>query len=79
MPTPLPYQFPNHADEIHREAIEYRRRSPSDRLLAIMDVMALGEAMLRESPNRDYALAQWEAHERQWQYAHREVLRQNGF
>jgi hypothetical protein len=79
MHAPWPYRFPNHADEIYREAMEYRRLSPSDRLLAIVDLMALGEATLRESPNREYALAQWEAHERQWQIAHREVLARHGF
>ena len=74
----FPYQFPPHADQIYRDAMEYRRLSPTDRLLAIMDLMALTESMLATSPNRDYALRDRESQEQEWQRAYRELLARHG-
>ena len=78
MPVQLPYRFPNHADEIYEQAMDFRRLSPTRRLLAIVQMMPLGESMLSDSPYRDYALQQWDQQERQWQDAHRQVLARHG-
>lgn len=72
------YRFPNQADEVYREAEEFRQLSSSERFLAIVDLMAAGDAMLASSPHRDAALRQCEAYEEAWQRAYRKLFADHG-
>jgi hypothetical protein len=79
MKIELPYRFPNAADQIHEEAEHFRRLSPTDRFLAIVDMMASAEVMLATSPHRQQMLKQCEAHEEQWRRFQQELFAQHGF
>jgi hypothetical protein len=46
-----PVHFPREADTIFEQAEAYRQLSPTDRLLAILDLIASGVAMMNESPH----------------------------
>jgi hypothetical protein len=79
MKVELPYRFPNHADQIHEEAAEFRRLSSTDRFLAIVDMMASAEMMLATSPHRQQMLQQCQAHEEQWRRVQQELFARHGY
>jgi hypothetical protein len=66
--------FPSEADTIHKEALEFRRLSSTERFLAILDLIASGEALLNQSPNRARSLSLHDEHEALWQRAQRELF-----
>ena len=70
----LPIRFPSQADVIYEEALAYRRLSPTDRLLAILDLIASGAAMLEHSPRREESLCQHQAQEDEWQRIQKELF-----
>ncbi len=70
----FPIRFPNEADVIYREAATYRQLSPTDRLLAIIDLIASGVALLAHSPHRDAGARLREAQEAEWQRAQKEFF-----
>jgi hypothetical protein len=70
----LPFQFPNEADKIYEEAVAYRRLSPTERLLVILDLIASGTALLKQSPHREAMLRLQEADEAEWRRIHKELF-----
>lgn len=74
----LPVKFPNPADQIFEEAKEFRRLSPDDRFRAILDIIALGAAMMKESPHKEAIAKLQQAHEDAWQKAQKELFARHG-
>jgi len=72
--VPSPVQFPDEADTIYPEAVAYRQLGPTDRLLAIIDLIASGVALLEHSPHRDAGARLREAQEAEWQRAQKELF-----
>ncbi len=70
----LPIQFPAEKDKIYQEALAFRRLSPDERFQAILDVIALGAAMMKESPHQEAMLRLQQAHEEQWKKAQKELF-----
>ena len=71
-----PVRFPNDADVIYQEAEAYRRLSPRDRLLALIDLIASGTALLEHlpSPQREAARLLQEEREQEWQRIQKELF-----
>jgi hypothetical protein len=74
-----PLQFPDTADRVFREAQRFRRQTPSERFLAILDLVASGERLLQGSPRREQAQALRAADELEWRTAHRKLFSKHGF
>jgi hypothetical protein len=70
----LPIRFPHEGDKIYEQAVSFRRRSPTDRLLALVDLIACGMTLLKESPQRDVALRLRRAQEAEWQRIQKELF-----
>jgi hypothetical protein len=70
----LPIRFPNEADVIYEQAVAYRRLSPTDRLFALLDLIASGAALLEHAPHRAESARLHEAQEAQWQQAQKELF-----
>jgi hypothetical protein len=71
-------EFPSEADKIYREAQAYRRLSPTDRLLTLLDLIASGMAILEHSPQREAAEALREAREAEWRRIQKELFARHG-
>ena len=71
----LPIKFPPERDKIYQEALAFRRLSPDERFQAILDVIALGAAMMTESPHQEAMLRLQQAHEEQWTESPERVVR----
>jgi hypothetical protein len=67
-------RFPDEADVIREEAERFRRLSPTERFLAIVDLMASGQAIMRDSPHRLWAEQQRAAEKEEWRRFHRELF-----
>ena len=74
----LELHFPNEADKIREEAQAFRRLSPTERMLAILDLAASGERMMRDSPGRDTANRLRMEQEVEWRRAYRELFARHG-
>ncbi len=74
----LPIKFPQERDKIYQEATAFRRLSPDERFQAILDVVALGAAMMTESPHQEAMLRLQQAHEEQWKKAQKELFARHG-
>jgi hypothetical protein len=74
----LPIQFPEERDKIYREVLAYRRLSPEERSKAILDVIALGAAMMEESPHREAMLRLQQDHEEEWKKVQKELFARHG-
>jgi hypothetical protein len=70
----LPISFPSEADKIHREVLRYRRLTPTERFLAIVDLIASGAALLEHSPHREAGQRLRQAQEAEWRRIHKEVF-----
>ena len=70
--------FPSRAETVSREAERFRRLRPSDRWLAILDLIASGEQFLANSPRRKEAEELRRLEELRWREAHRELFRKHG-
>lgn len=67
-------QFPNDADVIYEQATAYRRLSPTERLLALLDLISSGAALLEHSPHRDVSARLRDAQEAEWQKIQKELF-----
>lgn len=74
----LPYRFPSQADTIYEEAQAYRRLSPTDRLLVLLDLIASGVTIMNQSPHREASLRLRQAQEEEWQRIQRELFARHG-
>jgi hypothetical protein len=74
----IPIQFPNERDKIYQAALAFRKLSPEERVLAILDVIALGAAMMAESPHREAMKRLQQEHEDAWQRAQKELFARHG-
>jgi len=70
----LPYRFPNEAEVIRQEAAAFRRLSPTERLKAILRVIASGVALMERSPYREVARRLRDAWEAEWQRIQKELF-----
>ena len=70
----LPFRFPCEADTIYEEAVAFRRLSPSARLLAILDLIASGAALLESSPHAESSRRLRDAQEAEWQRLQKELF-----
>lgn len=59
-------RFPNQAKVVFQAAEAFRRLSPDERVLAFLDLLASGEALLEASPKREEARRLREASEEEW-------------
>ena len=74
----IPIQFPDEGDKIYEEAQAFRRLSPDEKWAAIMDLLALGASIMKESPHKDAIKRLQQRHEDQWQEAQRELFARHG-
>jgi hypothetical protein len=72
-------RFPKEADTIYEEAEAFRQLSPTDRLLAILDLIASGAELMRHSPNAEADQILREAEEAEWQRVQKELFKRHGF
>jgi hypothetical protein len=70
----LPYRFPSEADKIFEEAQAFRRLSPTERFLQILELIDFGVTMLEQSPNREAAERVRQEQEDEWQRLQKEFL-----
>ena len=74
----FPYRFPPESDKIYREALAYRRLSPTERFLQILGLMACGLTMLEQSPHREAARRLRDDQKADWQRIHKEFFARYG-
>ena len=66
--------FPREADIIYERAEAFRRLSPTERLLPILDLIASGATMLEHSPNARARQGLRDAQEAEWQRIQKELF-----
>jgi hypothetical protein len=71
--------FPREADTIFEQAEAYRQLSPTDRLLAILDLIASGVALMNESPHPEVGQRLRQDQEAEWQRAQKELFKRHGY
>jgi len=71
-------RFPREADKIYQEAVVYRRLTPTDRLLALADLIASGITFLQRSPHRDAGSRLQEAQVVEWRRVQKELFARHG-
>jgi hypothetical protein len=74
----VPIQFPDEAEKIYQEALAFRRLSADEKWAVIMGLLALGESIMKASPNRKAIKLLQQEHEDQWQKAQRELFARHG-
>jgi hypothetical protein len=74
----IPIRFPDERDVIHDEVLAFRRLSPDERIAAILDVIALGASMMKESPHKEAMSKLQQDHEDAWQKAQKELFARHG-
>jgi hypothetical protein len=74
----LPIRFPAEADTIYQQAHAYRQLLPTERFLAIIDLIASGTTLLEHSPHREARQRLQAAHEAAWQRAQKELFARHG-
>ena len=67
-------RFPKQSNVIFEAAEAYRRLSPTDRFLAILELIGFGEELMAHSPNREAALRLQLAEETEWQRIQKELF-----
>jgi hypothetical protein len=70
----LAIRFPRQADTVYERAVAFRRLSPTDRFLAILDLIASGVTILEQSPNAKAHQRLREAQEAEWQRIQKELF-----
>jgi hypothetical protein len=70
----LSIRFPREADTIYERATAFRRLSPTERLLAILDLIASGVTMMEHAPNADARRRLRDAQEAEWQRIQKELF-----
>jgi hypothetical protein len=79
MSVKIPWRFPNRAEQIHEEALAFRRLSPDERVLRILDLIASGATLAAISPKREAARRLREQSEADWQRAFKELFARHGY
>lgn len=74
----IPIEFPDEKKRVYDEAVAFRRLSPSDRVLAILELISLGASMMKESPHKEAIARLQETHEEAWQQAQKELFARHG-
>jgi hypothetical protein len=74
----LSIRFPREADAIYEQAVAFRRLAPTDRLLAILDLIASGVALLRHAPDAKVSQSLRHTQEAEWQRFQRELFARHG-
>jgi hypothetical protein len=74
----LAIHFPEEKNKIYQEALAFRSLSPQGRSQAILDVIALGAAMMKESPHREAMLRLVQEQEEAWKNAQKELFARHG-
>lgn len=74
----FPIRFPSERDQIYKDAERYRRLAPTDRLLALADLIASGTALLRQSPHREEGSRLRQAEEEEWRRIQKELFAHHG-
>jgi hypothetical protein len=74
----LPIRFPREGDKIYEEAVAYRRLAPTDRLLALADLIASAETLVKQSPHRDAGWRIQQAQEAEWRRIQKELFARHG-
>jgi hypothetical protein len=74
----LPICFPHEGDQIHKDAMVYRRLAPTDRLLALADLIASATTLLKESPRRDIGSRLQQVQEAEWRRIQKELFARHG-
>ncbi|HUG91049.1 MAG TPA: hypothetical protein VML55_09460 [Planctomycetaceae bacterium] len=74
MPLDLPYRFPDEAQKIREEALEFRRLSSEERFARIFDLIASGQVLMAASPKREIAQRLREQDEAEWQRRMKELI-----
>src|SRR5262249_10246982 len=77
-PLNLGVSFPAVGEVIAKEAADFRGLPSNERVRAILDLIASGEALLQHSPKRDVGLRLKEKDELAWQAALAAFFRQHG-
>jgi len=73
-----PIEFPLDRDKIYQEALAFRRFSPDQRFQALLELIALGAAMIEESPHQEAMLRLQQVHEEGWKKAQKELFARHG-
>jgi len=74
----LPIRFPCERDKIYEDAVAYRRLAPTDRLLLLIDLIASGTTLLKQSSKRDAGTRLQQAQEAEWRRVQRELFARHG-
>jgi hypothetical protein len=74
----LPTRFPGEGDKIYAEAVAYRRLAPTERLLALVDLIASGTTLLKQSLHRDAGASLQQAQEAEWRRIQKELFARHG-
>ncbi len=70
-------RFPSEVEVIREQVRQYRLLSPSERMLAIFDLMASGLALLSQSPQREAAQRLRDEQEQEWKRIRRELFKRH--
>jgi hypothetical protein len=73
-----PIRFPDQATRVYQRAEAYRRLTPDQRLLAILDVIESGVALLEHSPHKEAGHLMRQAQEAEWRRAMKELFARHG-
>jgi hypothetical protein len=71
-------RFPNEADKIYEAAQRYQRLPPTERFLALVDLIASGATLLAASPRRDAAARLRQDQEEEWRRIQKELFTRHG-
>ncbi|MBM4068190.1 MAG: hypothetical protein FJ271_04515 [Planctomycetes bacterium] len=74
----LPIRFPDEREKVREEALAFRRLTPQQQSAHLLEIIALGAAMMRDSPHREAMLRLQQAHEDAWQAAQKELFARHG-
>jgi hypothetical protein len=67
-------RFPSEADKVYQQALAYRRLNPTERFLAIVDLVTSGTALLEQSPQREAGWRLRQAQEFEWRRIQKELF-----
>jgi hypothetical protein len=74
----LAIKFPDDKDKIYQDALAFRGLSPRERSQAILDVIALGAAMMEQSPHREAMLRLHQQQAEEWKKAQKDLFARHG-
>jgi hypothetical protein len=71
-------QFPDEVDQIIEEVREFRRLSPTERFLAIVDLMASGQTLMAGSPCWEFSKREHALEEERLRKSYQELFVRHG-